>query len=64
MDQFFEDRKLSCRHGSQIRLVEDCKDGSTAQRTGLGLGLGSPSCVIDLWKRQSVYSTYLFRGPC
>ena len=33
-----EDRKLSCKHGSQMHLVEDCKDDGTARRTGLGLG--------------------------
>ena len=29
-DPFLEDRILSCRHGSQIRLVEYCKDWGTA----------------------------------
>ena len=37
-DPFLEDRKLSCRHGSQIHLVEDRKDGGTTRRTELGLG--------------------------
>ena len=32
MDPFLEDRILSYRHGSQIHLVEDCKDGGTALR--------------------------------
>ena len=63
MDPFLDDLKLSCRHASQIHLVEVCKDDGTAPGTGLGLGLGSPSYVIDLGKRQSVYGAYLFRGP-